>query len=507
MNKINNKLVAKNTLLLYVRMILMMAIQLYTVPIIMKCLGISDYGLYNVVGGITTFLAFVQGALTSGSQRFLSFSIGEDNNNALKQTFITTRSIYVILGMLMLIMLEIGGVWFLNAKMNIPENRLYAANWVLQFSIISFILNFINIPYTAVLIAHEKMNVYAYITITESILKLIGVILLQFIFFDKLITYSGICLASTIIIIALYHIYCISNYKECKTTSLKWNIKIGYSMIKYSIWNSIGALAGILRIQGTNILLNLFFGTIINAAHALGQQINSVISLFINNIYLASRPQITKAYAANEEKGMWLLVFQSAKLAFYLLTLLIIPILIGIDDILKIWLGKYPIYATDIIRLLLLTLLIETFSNQIIAVFQAKNKMRKFQLISSGIQLLNLPISYILLKNLNISPISPYIVSIFISSLSVICIILIAKKEINLNANKYFKEVVAKDILLFCIVFCCVYAFSTLNIESSILRIVAICFVTIIVSIPIIWKIGLNRSEKLAVIKLIKKFK
>jgi polysaccharide biosynthesis protein domain protein (fragment) len=181
-NKINNKLVAKNTLLLYVRMILMMAIQLYTVPIIMKCLGISDYGLYNVVGGITTFLAFVQGALTSGSQRFLSFSIGEDNNNALKQTFITTRSIYVILGMLMLIMLEIGGVWFLNAKMNIPENRLYAANWVLQFSIISFILNFINIPYTAVLIAHEKMNVYAYITITESILKLIGVILLQFIF-------------------------------------------------------------------------------------------------------------------------------------------------------------------------------------------------------------------------------------------------------------------------------------------------------------------------------------
>lgn len=487
-------------------MILMMVIQLYTVPIIMKCLGISDYGLYNVIGGITSLLAFIQGALTSGSQRFLSFAIGEENNKALKQTFITTRSIYITFGVIMLIILEMGGIWFLNTKMNIPENRLYAANWVLQFSIISFILNFTNIPYSAVLIAHEKMNVYAYITITESILKLIGVILLQFIFFDKLITYAGICLASTIIIIILYHIYCISNYQECKTTTLKWDIKIGYSMIKYSIWNSIGALSGILRIQGLNILLNLFFGTVINAAHALGQQINSVISLFANNIYLASRPQITKAYAANKEKEMWILVFQSTKLTFFLLSLLIIPILIGIDDILKIWLGKYPIYTTDIIRLLLLTLLVETFSNQIIAVFQAKNKMRKFQLISSGIQLLNLPISYIILKNINVSPIVPYIISIFISLCSATCIILIAKTEINLNVNKYFKEVIIKGSLLFCISFCCVYLFSMLKIiESPILRILTIGSATFMISIPIIWGIGLNKSEKILVSTAIKK--
>ncbi len=500
----NKKLVVKNTLMLYIRMLIMMCIQLYTVPVIMHNLGVSDYGLYNVVGGITTLLAFIQGALASGSQRYLAFSLGQNDETMLKRTFISTRTIYMSIGMIMFLLLEVFGVWFLNSEMKIPDGRIVAANWVFQFSVFSFILNFFTLPYHAVIIAHEKLDVYALITIAESLLKLAAVISLQFVMTDKLITYAGLYFCVTLIIIAAYIIYCTVKYQECRTFALKWNHELGQSMVKYSIWNSIGAISGVLKLQGTNILLNLFYGTIVNAAHALGQQMSSVVSLFVNNIYTASRPQITKAFAANDEEGMWSLVFQSAKLGQFLMTLLIVPLIVEVEDIFTLWLGEYPAYAVNIVRLLLLAMMVETFSNQIIAVFQAKNIMRDMQIVSGGIQLLNIPTSYLCLKYFNLSPMIPYCVALGISCVYVVSILYMASRKIGLNIGSYIRKVVIRGTLVFALLLFCVQI-CTMSVQERLPRICLCCIAVAIYSPILIWFVGLCSNERKKAVSLIKK--
>lgn len=499
----NNKRIAKNTLLLYVRMFLLIFVQLYTVPIILKTLGVEDYGIYNVVGGVVTMFSFIGGSLASGSQRFIAFEIGRKNKKKLKEVFNTTITIYLVLALIALVLLEIGGYWFLNSRMNIPDNRMYAANWVFQLSIISFIINLISIPYNAVVIAHERMSIYAYVSILECVLKLAAAILLQYILFDHLIMYAILICSVSIIIRIIYQIYCIRNFEECQKYQFTWDSNKGKELLSYSGWNMIGAVALISRQQGLNIVINLFFGPLLNAAHSISQQINGVLTQFINNVYMSTRPQITKLYANNETEEMWSLVFHSSKLAFYLLMILSIPLILELDKILEIWLHNVPPYTVIIGRLMILSILIETLANQIISAYQAANKIKRYQIYSSTIILLNIPISYIFLRFQPTNPIIPYSISILLSILYVISIIWNAHKELKMNINKYIQSILVKIVIVYGITI--LFAWLSIQpIPSSFFRIIYTCCITLLISFLIIWLIGLDKSEKYFVNNIIK---
>lgn len=499
----NNKRIAKNTLLLYVRMLLLILVQLYTVPIILKTLGIEDYGIYNVVGGIVTMFSFIGGSLASGSQRFFAFEIGRKDQSRLKNIFDTTVSIYIILAIIAFIVLEAGGYYFLNTHMKIPANRMYAANWVFQLTILAFIINLISIPYNATVIAHEKMSIFAYVSILECLLKLAVAILLQFILFDHLIVYALLICFIAILIRIIYQVYCHKNFEECRKYRFSWDSSKGKELLIYSGWNMIGSVALISRQQGLNIVINLFFGPILNAAHSIGQQINGVLNQFINNVYMATRPQITKLYANNEINEMWNLVFHSSKLAFYLLTILSIPLLLELDEILNIWLHNVPPYTSTIGRLMIISILIETLANQIIGAYQAANKIKHYQIYSSTIILLNIPLSYLFLHFFPTRPVAPYIISILLSILYVCSIVWNARKELKMDVWRYIKQVLLNVIIVYFLALLIV-RLCIMTLSPSFLRVLITCIISLSSSSLIIWIIGLDKTEKKFITRIIK---
>lgn len=499
----NNKRIAKNTLLLYLRTSLLILVQLYTVPIILKALGAKDYGIYNVVGGMVTMFAFIGGALTSGSQRFIAIEIGRRDKKRLKKIFDTTVTIYLILALAIGFLLEIGGCWFLNTQMNIPTDRLYAANWVLQLSILAFLINLVSIPYNAAVIAHERMSLYAYISILECGLKLIATIALQYVLLDKLILYAVFICMITVSVRIIYQLYCRKHFEECRHYRFSGQTYMGKDLLAYSGWNMIGAVALISRQQGVNIVINLFFGPLLNAAHSIAQHINGVFTQFVNNIYIASRPQITKSYASGQVGEMWKLVFRSSKLAFFLLMLICVPVLIEMDFVLKWWLHDVPTYTVSIARLMILSILIETLGNQVIGVYQAANKIRRYQLYSSTIILFNVPLSYLLLRITPNNPIIPYIVSVSLSILYVFSILWNARREIGLNLETYLKEVLLRDVIICILTLGFVWG-STLLLSPSLFRAFLTVLLTLACSALFAWKIGLDSKEKVFVKNIIK---
>lgn len=501
---LNNKRIAKNTMFMYFRMLFLIGIQLFTVPIVLKNLGVVDYGIYHVVGGFVTLFSFMGNALSSGSQRFISYSLGKNDEKSLKIVFQTTLSIYIGIAILMFLILEIAGYWFLNNKMTIPPERLYSANIVLQLSIASFIVNLISIPYNATIVAHERMSIYAYVSVADGILRFLAAIALVYILTDKLVCYSVLLFLISLLIRLIYQIYCKKNFYECHGWRFTFNKKYGKDMLNYFSWNIVGSMANIFKTQGINIIGNLFFGPILNAAHSVAQQIAGVLSQFINNLYISTRPQMTKLYANANEDEMWQLTFRSAKLAFYLLMIISVPILIESDFLLHAWLKDVPDYTIEITRLMIISLLIETLVNQIIGVFQAENKIKKYQLFSSTILLLIVPISYIILK-LNVGfELTPYIVSIGASFLFSISILYIAMKEIDLNVGAYIKNVVVRE----CIVFILVYVFvkfSITKIELSWIHLILTVLLSCFYSVLFVFLVGLDSEERQFVRKYLKK--
>ena len=326
---------------------------------------------------------------------------------------------------------------------------------------------------------------------------------LQYILKDKLIVYAILIFVVAVLVQAVYWLYCRFQFAECKNYSFSWSSKTGKELLTYSGWNVVGSLAIISRQQGLNVLLNLFFGTILNAAHSIAQQIYGVLMQFVNNLYMATRPQITKFYAVGDTVEMWNLVFRSAKLAFYLLMLISIPLIIEMNTILMLWLGDAPQYTVEISILMIISMLIETQVNQIIAAFQAANKIKRYQLYSSTILLCNIPITYWLLRILGDVPLVPYFVSILLSVLYAGSILWQAKVEIQLELNKYIKQVIIKLCLVFGVAFLCIYSISTLM-SPSLYRVLCTCLLSIFLIPFIVWLIGLDNIEKSFCIRLLR---
>lgn len=408
-----NTRLAKNTIFLYFRMILVMGVTLFTSRVILNALGVNDYGIYNVVGGMVSLFSVISGSLSSAISRFITFELGTGNFEKLKQIFSTAMSIQIILSILCLIIGGSLGFWFLNTKMNIASERIYSANWVLFFSIITFIISLLSVPYNAEIIAHEKMKTFAYVGIIEVMLKL-GVAYLIYAFKeDKLIFYSLLMAGVSLILRIIYGIYCSKHFEECKT-SFKFNKKIFKEMSGFAGWNFIGTASTVIRDQGNNIILNLFLGTVVNAAYSIGMQVSNAAYSFSQNFMTAINPQITKTFAQNNHDKLISLIYRGSRFSFFLLWIIALVLLFNTKMIITLWLKEVPEYTVTFVRLFLIFVLSESISQPLITSQLASGKIKNYQICVGGSKFLNLPISYLLLK-LGFSPYVTVIVAIIIS--------------------------------------------------------------------------------------------
>lgn len=442
----NNKRIAKNTLFLYIRMLFTMAIGLFTSRVILQTLGVEDYGTYGVVGGITATLSTLTGSLGAASSRFITFELGLGDKVRMKRIFGNILSIHLVLGLILFVLCQTIGLWFLFNKIQLPAGRENAAFWVYQFSILSAVMGIVAAPYNATIIANERMSAFAYISILNAILKLVIVFLLVVIPFDKLIIYAALYLSTQIIELSLYVVYSIKHFDETHT-KLQFDRKLFKEMAVYVGWVFNGTLAAIGFTEGLNILINLFFGTVVNAARAVAVTVHNIINNFSTTFQTAASPQITKSYAQGNFAYMHRLIITSSKFSYYLLLFLSLPTMLEADLLLHWWLGVVPEYTVIFVRLMLAISMCRVLSYPIIASVHATGRLKKFQLIEANMLLAILPIAYLLLKYWHATPESVFVVHLVIESLTQIVRIRIVLPMIKMSVMQYVKEVYVPILL------------------------------------------------------------
>ncbi|WP_288951830.1 oligosaccharide flippase family protein [uncultured Prevotella sp.] len=489
----NNKRIAKNTLALYFRTFFSLLVSLYTSRIILNELGVTDYGIYNVVGGFVGMFTILSSSLSGAISRFLTFELGKGNIDKLNKIFCTSVNIQIILSILIVIVSETFGLWFLTEKMNIDPSRMFAAKCVFHTSVIVLVLDLITIPYNAIIVAHEHMKAFAYLGITHTLLKLVIVLLLPFFFFDKLIIYSVLLLVTYVIIRILNGIYCKHHFSETN-----WHIYIDKSLMKemftFSGWTFIGSSSAILRDQGSNILLNLYVGPVINAARGIAEQVNGAINSFASNFMTAVNPQITKSYAANDKAYMLELIYKSAKFSLYLLLFLSLPIIVETPYILKIWLKVVPEHTVWFVRLILLYALCDSASRPLITAILATGNIKNYQLIIGAFQFLCLPISYFFLER-GFYPEITLIVSLILNLCCLVVRLILLRSMIGLRVRIYIKEVVIKVVLIG-IVSSALPIYLSFRLPNSFSSFIVVIVLTLVITLLSIYCIGCSSSER-----------
>lgn len=444
----NTKRIAKNTLMLYGRMLFSMVVSLYTSRVVLNTLGVVDYGVYNVVGGFVTMFSLVSTALSSSVSRFLTYELGCGDIVRLKKAFSTSLLIQIALSVLVLIIAETIGLWFLNNKMTIPVDRLNAAQWVFQASVLSFIVGLLSVPYNASIVSHERMNAFAYIGILQVLLKLLIVLFIAYsgFHFDKLIVYSLLLVLVGILMQTIYWVYCRKNFEECRF-EIDFDKQCWKEMSSFAGWNFIGCTAGLFKDQGVNILLNLFFGPVLNAARGISMTVSNTVGGFANNFMVALNPQITKSYASHDEEYCHSLVERGARFSFFILFTITVPIFLETEYILTLWLKQYPEATVNFVRLVLLLSLTEILSNTLITLQLATGEIKAYQLVVGGVLLLNLPISYLCL-HLGFAPESTLIVAILLSLVCMLIRLSFLSKIAKLSISSYLKNVCTKVLVV-----------------------------------------------------------
>lgn len=448
----NNKRIAKNTIFLYIRMLLAMAVSLFTSRVVLQTLGVVDYGIYGVVGGIVAMFTFLNASMAGATSRFLTYELGQGEPSRLHETFISAFWLHCIIAVAIVLVAETVGLWFLMHKLIIPEERLFAAHWVYQFSVLTMMLNVTQVPYNASIIAHEKMAVYAYVEILNVILKLLIVYLLLCLDGDKLILYAVLVFGVTLLITMLYRLYCMRNFAECKVRFL-WNSQIIKPMLKFSGWDIYGNMSVLTRTQGVNMLLNMFFGPALNAASSIATQVQSAVMSFANNILTASRPQIVKQYAVGNNDVMISLIRNTLRLIFLLLMLITVPLLLEIDFVLHIWLGEVPGFAVSFCSFTLLFNFFASISSVLVTGIHATGRIKRPSIINGTLYLSVIPITYILFKG-GAAPWSSYlfnVIAVFIGMLSNAVTLRMYVKQFPLR--DFVLEDLGRCILLFVVAY------------------------------------------------------
>lgn len=495
MDNSNTSRIAKNTIMLYGRMLFSMLVSLYTSRVILAALGVEDYGIYNVVGGLVSMFSLISNSLSSAVSRFLNFELGKGNTDGLQKVFSTSLYIHLGLATIIVILAESVGIWFLNHQMNIPESRMYAANWVFQASLLSFVMNIISVPYNAIIVSFERLGAFAYIGIATVILKLFAVLIIAYTDtgFDKLIYYSILILLISIIIQVVYVVYCKHNFKKA-TTIQKFDRKLLRHITSFAGWNFIGCSAGVLKDQGINILLNIFFGPIVNAARGISNTVKSSVTAFVGNFMTALTPQITKNYASGNNTYLTSLILRGSRFSFYILLTLILPIILETETILNIWLKSYPEYTVTFVRLVLIISIIDTLSNTLITLQSATGNIRNYQIIIGGTLLLNFPISYIWLK-CGLTPYAVYYTAIIISCICLYLRLLFLKQMEALMPQVFIKGVIL-NIIPVSLAALILPLILHITISNTICRFIIVVTVSLISTISSIYFIGCNKEER-----------
>lgn len=489
----DNKKILKNTLALYCRMFLTMIIGLFTSRMVLKFLGVVDYGIYNVVGGVVVMFSFLNGTMAAATQRFLSFALGENNVKKVNEVFNVALVLHIIICVIVLLIGETIGLWFLNNKMDIPASRMGAANLVYQLSLFAAIFNITQVPYTAVITAREKMSVYAYISIVDALLKMALVGALFVIPFDKLKVYSVLILISGLVILLITRIYCIKNFDEVKLHFVREKNKYA-EIVGYVGWNLSSHLVLSARTQGVNVLINIFLGPVFNAARGISVQVNDIILRFVRNFQTAAIPQITKLYACGQLEEMKKLIIMSSKISFMLLAFLMLPIILETETVLSLWLGDIPEWTVDFCRMTLIASLADVLSGTLVYGALAVGTVKKYHFTLDVILSLNFMLSFFFLKN-GFNPLYIYYIEIAVYLVCLIARLLFLKSYIGLSLRTYMKDVVARNLIVVASVLAI-----TLEIrfymDSSISRLILICFSSSVTCTISIVFLGMNRIER-----------
>ena len=436
----NNRRIAKNTLMLYFRMFFLMLLGLFTSRIVLEALGESDFGIYSVVGGVVAMFTVISGALASAIGRFINIELGLGPSGRIREVYSTAVMVQIFISLIIVALAEPLGLWFIDNKMNIDPDKIPAARWVLQFSIASFVVNLISVPQMAAITAHEKMSAYAYIGIIDGLMRFGSAFLISMAVTDtRLVLYAALMLVTVLVVRVCYVIYCRARLPECRFVFV-YNRPLLKEMFSFAGWEFIGISSGVLRDQGGNILVNLFFGTAMNAARGIAVQLSNTVQGFVTNFMTAVNPQITQSYAAGEHKYTFSLVRKASRMSYYLLLLFALPLLFNTEFVLELWLKKVPADTVIFVRLFLIFSLSESLAGPLITALLARGNIRNYQIMVGGLQLLNLPVCYVLLKN-GFPAESTVVVSIVISQICLLVRLLIMKRQMDFPVGNFFRRV------------------------------------------------------------------
>lgn len=493
-NSQNNKRIAKNSVFMAIRMVFVLGITLYTTRVILNILGVEDYGVYNVVCGFVSMFAFLNTSMSNGIQRFYNFELGKNGEEGANKVYNTALLIQFILAFVIVALTESFGLWYLHNKMVIPTDRMFAAECIFQFSILSFLFIIMQAPYTASVMAHERMDFYAIISVLDAILKLLIVFAIPLFTGDKLIVYGILFALISILNFVLYYIYCKHNFSEIRIKRF-FDKKLFNSMLGFSGWNIFGSLSGVMKEQGINLVLNFFFGPIVNAARGVASQINGGLQSFVSNITMPVRPQVVQSYARGEYDRTMNLTFSVSKLSCCFLYLCALPVALEIDYILKIWLGNsIPEHTDTFVILIILTSFVNNLNAAISGVIHASGKMMVYQTVSSTISIMCVPTAYLGLK-LGLSPEFALLMVFVWATLSQVASIVILKSIIFYSIKDYLRNVIwPLFILILFTVWPSYLVHSTFS--EGVLRFLVVGFVSVISSSLGIYFIALNKSEK-----------
>lgn len=500
--------VIKNTGYLYAKMGITMFISLYTTRLILNSLGASDFGIFNIVGGAIAMLGFLNAAMASATQRFMSYSEGEGNKDKQKSIFNISFMLHFLLAWMVGIVLLIAGYFFFNGILNIPSDRIFAAKVVYGSLIVSTMFTVMTVPYDAVMNAHENMKYYAIVGVIESFLKLSVALVCVYTSFDKLIVYGALMACIPLLTLSIMRVYCHKHYEECKIAVRRyWDKPLMKEMASFAGWNFTNTASSMISTYGQGILLNIFFGTLVNAALGITNQINGQIQVLSQNMLKAINPLLGKSYGANKEELLKFSVLLGAKYSTALYSLIAIPLLVQTPFILQVWLKEIPEWSIIFIRIQIIKSLFEFQFITILSSIQATGRIRKFVLWSSTLYTLQLPIQYIIFSY-GFPPYSMYIISMLFSNLLVYFIALkYANRYINLTIDQYIKEVtipLAQTIILNIVI---QYTISSIYIISNIMELILYFIFTIIVFILIFFKLSTKKQEKIEIINLLKKLR
>ena len=490
----NNKRIAKNTFMLYIRQILILLVSLYTVRVVLNTLGIEDYGIYNVVGGIVSFFTFLSGTMATATQRFFSFALGQGDFEKLKKTFTVNWFIYGSIAIIALILLETVGLWFVNKQLHVPFERFESARWIYHFSVLTFIFTIIRSPFMATIIAHEDMQIYTYISIIEVFMKFGIVFLLLYLPWDKLELYGMLTFAVTIITTVIYILISSRKYKECQFRQFYWDKSLLREMVGFTGWTLFGQVTSVARNQAVTILLNQVFNPVVVAARAVAINITNQINIFSGNFNVGLYPPIIKSYAADDKKEMFSLIFRGSKITFFLMWVFALPFFLVMDTIMQVWLKNPPPEAVLFTRLALIEVLINSVSLPLYTAARAPGNMKIYELSLGIIQISIFFISWIILI-MGGAAYSVYIVAIVVNLVMFIVRLLILRTLIGLSIRPFSRQVVVPVLIIIVLSAVPAVVIHLLLPKGFIFACISVLSSIIIVCISMFF-IGMNQRER-----------